>query len=141
MAENRTKATRAGVEGYFAAIGNETRRSDCESLARLMTKATGEDPVMWGASIVGFGSYHYKYESGREGDSCLAGFSSRKGDISLYLSAQFPGRDEFLGKLGKHKSAKACIYIRTLGDVDANVLQQMVSASVAHRKKEHGQGS
>lgn len=95
---------------------------------------------MWGASIVGFGSYHYKYESGREGDSCLAGFSSRKGDISVYLSGEFPDRDVFLAKLGKHKSAKACIYIRTLGDVDTTVLQQMVAASVAHTRQKHDAG-
>ncbi|MEO7432765.1 MAG: DUF1801 domain-containing protein [Dokdonella sp.] len=140
MADNKTKATRITVESYLAAIGEERRRTDCESLVDLMTRATGEEPVMWGASIVGFGSYHYKYESGREGDSCLVGFSSRKGDISVYLSGEFPDREGFLAKLGKHKSGKACIYIRTLGDVDTTVLQQMVAVSVAHTRQTHEAG-
>ena len=84
MAANKTKETGASVDGYLAAISDEARRKDCEALARLMAKATKHPPKMWGSSIVGFGSYHYKYESGREGDMCLVGFSSRKSDISLY---------------------------------------------------------
>ena len=84
---------------------------------------------MWGSSIVGFGSYHYRYESGREGDSCLTGFSSRKGDISIYIMASFRGHDELLAKLGTHKMAKACLYIRKLSDVDSTVLEQLVAAS------------
>jgi len=92
---------------------------------------------MWGAGIVGFGSYHYKYESGREGDSCLVGFSSRKSDIAMYLVGSFPGRDELLGKLGKHKTAKACLYVRRLSDVDLKVLEQLVVASVKQRKLNH----
>ena len=91
MAENKTKATEASVDGYIAAIDDESRRKDCETLAKLMANATKQQPKMWGASIVGFGSYHYKYESGREGDSCLTGFSSRKGDISVYVLASFLG--------------------------------------------------
>ena len=90
MAENKTKATEAGVESYLSAIEDEARRKDCEALTQLMTKATKQQPKMWGTSIVGFGSYHYKYESGREGDSCLTGFSSRKGDISIYGVAAVP---------------------------------------------------
>ena len=89
MAENKTKPTEASVQSYLSAIEDETRRLDCQALAKLMTRATKEQPKMWGPSIVGFGTYHYKYESGREGDSCLAGFSSRKGDISLYLAGGF----------------------------------------------------
>ena len=137
MAENKTKATAASVESYLAAIQDETRRRDCEALARLMSKATKEKPKMWGTGIVGFGSYHYKYESGREGDPCLTGFSSRKGDISIYLVAEFPGREALLAKLGKHKTGKGCLYIRALGDVDANVLAQLVVGAVAERKRNH----
>jgi len=137
MAENKTKATEASVDGYIAAIDDESRRKDCAALARLMAKASKQKPKMWGTSIVGFGSYHYKYESGREGDSCLTGFSSRKGDISIYLIASFPGHDELLSRLGKHKMAKACLYIRKLSDVDLKVLEQLVAGSVAERKRRH----
>jgi Domain of unknown function (DU1801) len=139
MAENKTKATEASVDDYFAAIDDEARRKDCQALAKLMTKATKQKPKMWGTSIVGFGSYHYKYESGREGDSCLTGFSSRKGDISIYLTASFPKHDELLAKLGKHKMAKACLYVRKLSDVDLKVLEQLIVGSYAERKLRYGE--
>jgi hypothetical protein len=103
-----------------------------------MTKATKQPPKMWGTSIVGFGSYHYKYESGREGDSCLTGFSSRKGDISIYLVADFPGQEALLSKLGKHKRGKGCLYIRKLDDVNLKVLEQLVVGAVAERKRRYG---
>ena len=135
MAENKTKATEASVEDYLSAIKDDARRRDCEALAKLMAKATKQPPKMWGTSIVGFGSYHYKYESGREGDSCLTGFSSRKGDLSIYLVADFPGQDDLLVKLGKHKRGKGCLYIRKLSDVDLKVLEQMVAGAVAERKR------
>ena len=137
MAENKTKATDVSVESYLSAIEDDARRTDCETLARLMTKATQEQPKMWGTSIVGFGSYHYKYDSGREGDSPLIGYSSRKGDITLYLESSFPGYEEFLSKLGKHKTGKGCLYIRKLSDVDQNVLEQLIANSVAERKRHH----
>jgi hypothetical protein len=137
MAENKTKATAASVDSYIEAIDDEPRRKDCEALAKLMARATKQKPVMWGTSIVGFGSYHYKYESGREGDSCLTGFSSRKGDISVYLLADFPERDELLARLGKHKTAKGCLYIRKLSDVDPKVLEQLIAGSVAERKRRY----
>jgi hypothetical protein len=136
MAENKTKVTETNVESYLSAIGDESRRKDCEALTRLMTKATGEQPKMWGTSIVGFGSYHYKYESGREGDAPLAGFASRKGDITLYLSMGFPGHEELLSKLGKHKLGKGCLYIRRLSDVDPKVLEELIVYSVAERKRQ-----
>jgi Domain of unknown function (DU1801) len=138
MAENKTKVMEACVESYLAAIEDEARRKDCEALTRLMTRATKQQPRMWGASIVGFGSYHYKYESGREGDSCLTGFASRKGDISVYLVANFPGQEELLSKLGKHKMGKGCLYIRKLGDVDTKILEQLVVGTVAERKRRYG---
>ena len=137
MAENKTKATPASVESYFSSIEDEARRNDCEALTELMTKATNQPPTMWGTSIVGFGTYHYKYESGREGDACLTGFSSRKGDISVYLTS-FPGQAELLAKLGKHKMGKACLYIRKLSDVDLTVLEQLVVGCVAELKRRYG---
>jgi hypothetical protein len=135
MAENKTKATAASVPAYFAKITNAGRRSDCEALAALMTKVTKQPAVMWGPSIVGFGSYHYVYESGREGDSCVIGFSSRASEIALYLGSEYPKRDELLAKLGKHKTAKGCMYIKTLAEVDLKVLEQMIKASYAHTVK------
>ena len=92
---------------------------------------------MWGAGIVGFGSYHYKYESGREGDSCLTGFSSRKDDVSVYLMAGFDGRDELLAQLGKHKMGKACLYVRKLSEVNPKVLEQLVAGSIAEVKRRY----
>ncbi len=140
MAKNKTAATEASVQSYLSAIGDEGRRKDCEALARLMTKATKEKPRMWGSGIVGFGSYHYKYESGREGDSCLTGFSSRKSDISIYLVASFPGQEQLLAKLGKHKMGGGCLHVRKLSDVDLKVLEQLVVGTVAERKRRYGQG-
>jgi hypothetical protein len=139
MAENKTQPTGASVENYLDAIEDQNRRKDCAALAELMAKATHQEPQMWGASIVGFGSYHYKYDSGREGDSCLTGFSSRKGDISIYLLASFPGREELLAKLGKHKTGKGCLYIRALSDVDPAVLEQLVASAAAERSRLHSQ--
>lgn len=138
MAENKTKLTDASVDDYLAAIEDEARRMDCEALTRLMAEATSYPPKMWGTSIVGFGSYHYKYESGREGDACLTGFSSRKGDISIYLVKHFPGQDELLAKLGKYKLGKGCLYVRKLKDVDPAVLSQLVAGTVAERKRVYG---
>lgn len=134
MAQNKTKVTEASVEGYLAAISDDERRRDCEALAKRMAKITGQEPKMWGTSIVGFGSYHYVYESGREGDACVVGFSSRKGDISVYLSPTFPEREALLAKLGKHKEGKGCVYLRRLADVDLAVLDRMIEKAVDERK-------
>ncbi len=138
MAENKTKATEASVESYLSAIEDEARRTDCEALAKLMTKATRQQPKMWGTSIVGFGSYHYRYDSGREGDSCLTGFSSRKSDISVYLMASVLGQEELLSKLGKHKMGKGCLYLRKLSDVDLKVLEQLIVGTVGERRRRSG---
>jgi hypothetical protein len=138
MAENKTKVTQASVESYFAAIEDDARRKDCEALAKLMSTATKLPPKMWGNSIVGFGSYHYKYESGHEGDSCLTGFSSRKSDISVYLTAEVLSQEKILSKLGKYKLAKGCLYIRKFNDIDPKVLAQLVTDAVAERKKTYG---
>lgn len=137
MNENKTKLTDASVQDYLSMIEDEARRADCEVLTKLMAKITAQPAKMWGTSIVGFGSYHYKYESGREGDSCLTGFSSRKGDISVYLAASFPSREELYAKLGKHKLGKACLYIRKLSEVDLDILTKLIKASYETRKQRH----
>ena len=138
MVQNKTQATEAGVGDYLDAIADASRRKDCDALVKLMSKVTKQAPKMWGHSIVGFGSYHYRYESGREGDSCLTGFSSRKANLSVYLVASFPGQDELLTRLGKHKMGKACLYIREFSDVDVKVLHELVAGSVAEVKRRHG---
>jgi len=130
----KTKATGAGPGEFLAAIADPARRADCKALAALMKKATGEPARMWGGSIVGFGSYHYKYASGHEGDSCLVGFAPRKSDIVLYVGSTFPGRNALLGKLGKHKTGGGCLYVRTLVDVDRGVLERLVASAVKARR-------
>jgi hypothetical protein len=135
---NKTQLTDDSVEEYLSAITDEARRKDCQALTKLMAGVTRQPPRMWGKSIVGFGSYHYKYDSGREGDMCLVGFSSRADSISLYVVADTPAQLKLLAKLGKHKSAKACVYIKRLADVDAAVLKAVVAASVAEVKRRHG---
>ena len=128
MAENKTKATQASVAAYLAGITDETRRRDCEALAKLMAESTKQPATMWGTGIVGFGNHHYRYESGREGDICAVGFASRKGDISLYLTG-LPALEKFLPTLGRHKVGKGCLYVRRLADVDLKVLEKMIAAS------------
>ena len=135
MAENKTKATDNSVDEYIDAIEDETRRQDCATLVRLMSKATKQPAVMWGSSIVGFGSYHYRYESGREGDSCLLGFSSRKGDISLYGLHAALNNQQLMSSLGKTKSGKSCLYIRKLSDVDMKVLETLIKEAASAKDK------
>jgi hypothetical protein len=131
MAENKTKPTDASVEQYLASIEDEIRRRDCEALVEIMSKATSLKPKMWGIAIVGFGVHRYKYESGREGETCLVGFSSRKGDISIYGTGSAPNQDELLSKLGKHKMGKGCLYVGKLKDVKVEILEQLIAASAA----------
>jgi len=138
MAENKTRATEASVEEYVAAIADEQRRKDCETLIKLMKKVTRKPATLWGSSIVGFDSYHYRYESGREGDWCITGFSSRKSDISVYLMASGPNQESLLTQLGRHKMAKSCLSIRRLSDIDMKVLEQLVVESVAEVKRRYG---
>jgi hypothetical protein len=137
MAETKTKPTGASVKAYLDAIEDESRRKDCRVLAALMRRVTGCAPKMWGPSIVGFGSYHYEYASGHSGDSCLVGFSSRKGDISVYLMAGFEGADELFAALGKHSRGKACLYIKRLVDVQLPLLEQLVARSFAETRRRY----
>ena len=137
MAELKTKENDSSVQAYLEAIEDEARRQDCQELAEIMQRVTGLEPRMWGSSIVGFGSYHYKYASGHEGDACLVGFSSRKGDISLYLSNAFESRESLLAEFGKHKTGKACVYIRRLSDVRVPVLEKLVAETVAEKRRNY----
>lgn len=134
MDENKTKETNASVDRYLNAIEDSGRRKDCKDLAKLMAKASKKPARMWGTGIVGFGSYHYRYDSGREGDMCVVGFASRKGDISIYGLNAAPKHDALVAKLGKTKSGKSCLYIRQLGDVDLKVLEKLVADAAASRK-------
>ena len=138
MAENKTKPTKASVATYLAAIKDEVRRKDREALPKLMTKATKQKPTLWGPSIVGFGSYHYKYDSGREGDSCVLGFASRKADITIYGVVDFPARGKLLAKLGRHKVVGGCLYVRKFDDIDPKVLEQLLVDAFAEQKRRHG---
>jgi Domain of unknown function (DU1801) len=135
MAENKTRATSASVDDFIAAIADNDRRKDCLALVAMMQRVTGGKPYMFGPTIVGFGTYHYEYESGRQGDSCITGFASRKPDLTVYIVPGFLASDALMGKLGKHKTGKACLYIRRLSDVDLKVLEKLVKASVDYVRK------
>lgn len=135
--KNKTSPTGASVEAFINALPDEKKKQDSYALINMMREVTGHEPHMWGPTIIGFGTYHYKYESGREGDMPLAGFSPRKAAISLYFESEFPGRDEFLAKLGKHKAAVACVYVNKLADIDLGVLKKMIIASTKHTKKKY----
>lgn len=134
MAELKTQKTDASVAEFLKSIPDETRRKDCEAVAKMMQKATGAKPRMWGASIVGFGNYHYKYASGREGDWFLAGFSPRKANLTLYIMAGFREYDDLMSRLGKHKTGKSCLYVNTLKDIDMGILEELVKRSVAYMR-------
>jgi hypothetical protein len=130
MAENKTKPTTASVTGFLDAC-DEGRRADAKALAKLMQKVTGKESAMWGPSIVGFDSYHYRYESGREGDMPIVGFSPRKAANVLYGAIGFDGAEALLAKLGKHTTGKGCLYIKKLADVDVKVLETLLEEAVA----------
>ncbi len=132
MVELKTKKNTGSVTGFLRRIQDPQRREDCRTVLELMKDVTGSQPKMWGDSIVGFGSYHYKYASGREGDWFVAGFSPRNANLTLYIMAGFSQYKELLAKLGKHKTGKSCLYIKRLADVDLAILRQLVEDSVAH---------
>lgn len=141
MAENKTRPTDQSVAAHIAALPDEAQRRDCQTLVKLMKRVTGHKPRMWGPTIVGFGRYHYRYASGREGDACLVGFASRQSQIVLYVLADYPEQEALLAQLGKHKTTKACLYIRRLSDVNLAVLERMItSATAAARARHHSPG-
>ena len=131
MAENKTKPTKLSVPAFISALADPARRADAKALVKLMQSATGEKPRMWGPSIIGFGSYHYRYDSGREGDMPLIGFSPRKAATVLYNITGASDSKALLAKLGKHTTGKGCLYIKRLADVDQAVLEAMAVKSVA----------
>lgn len=133
MAENKTRPTDDSVTDFLNSVENPTRREDGFTLLAMMEELTGETAVLWG-SIVGFGSYHYKYESGREGDMPLVAFSPRKQSMTVYILPGFDKYDEMLAQLGKHKIGKACLYINKLADVDETVLRGLIKQSYDHMK-------
>ena len=141
MAENKTKPTDASVDDYIASRASEQQHVDCRRLMTLLKQVTRQPPKMWGPSIVGYGSYCYTYESGRTGESPVAGFAIRGREIVVYLLAEGEAQSLLLSKLGKHKMGKACLYFKRLSDLDYSVLEKLVTNSVAEVKRRYGSGS
>jgi hypothetical protein len=135
MAELKTQKNDGNVETYLNSVQHEKRREDSFVVLELMKEVTGQVPKMWGGSIVGFGDYHYKYESGREGDWFLTGFAPRKQALTLYIMAGFEGSGELMAKLGKYTTGKSCLYIKKIEDVDQEVLRELVAKSAEHVAK------
>jgi hypothetical protein len=135
--EPTTRPTKESVTGFIARIRDEERREDCLKLVRMMKKATGKSPRMWG-TMVGFGDWHYRYESGHEGDTFQLGFASRKPDLVLYVMCGPHWQDYLLAKLGKHRTGVSCLYVRRLADVDAGVLRKLIEAAARHMKRKAG---
>lgn len=137
MAELKTKPTAQAVQAFLDKVPSEQMRDDSAELIKMMKKATGEPPKMWGPSIIGFGQYHYKYDSGHEGDMCMIGFSPRKQNISLYVMASAEDNQDLLAKLGKHKTGAACLYVKKLEDIDTKVLEALIKRSITYMKKKY----
>ena len=137
MAENKTKATKVSVTEFINSIEDRQKRADTKKVAAMMRKTTGKRAKMWGSSIVGYGAYHYKYESGREGDCMIAGFSPRKQALTVYILAGFKRFDTLMGKLGKYKTGKSCLYIKRLSDIDEKVLEKLIGESVNYMRKNY----
>ncbi|MEO6217425.1 MAG: DUF1801 domain-containing protein [Sphingomonas sp.] len=131
MAENKTRATDVSVDAFLATVEPEQRREDGRLIAEMMARITGEPATMWGPSIIGFGTHHYRYESGREGDICRIGFSPRKAQLVFYVGAGSGRLDPLLAKLGKHSIGKGCLYIKKLADVDQAMLEALISKAWA----------
>ena len=134
MAQNKTRPTDQSIDDFLNKVENTSRKKDSFKMLKIIKEITKLDPVMWGTSIVGFGSYHYKYTSGREGDMPLVGFSPRKQNLTLYIMDGFEKKDELLSKLGKHKLGKSCLYINKLQDVDITVLKEIINKSLEYIK-------
>lgn len=132
MAENKTRQNEGSVEGFLDSVENQQHRSDGFALLELHKRVTQLEPKMWGDAIIGFGTYHYKYASGREGDMPLAAFSPRKQNLTVYVTYDFEGCDQLLARLGKHKTSVSCLYINKLSDVDPAVLEEIVARSYHH---------
>jgi hypothetical protein len=129
---NKTIATPVSADAYIEAVADGRQREDARKIAAMLARLTGDKAIMWGPSIIGFGNYHYKYDSGREGDMCRIGFSPRKGQTVIYVVDGYANKDDLLAKLGKHKTGQSCLYIKKLADVDETVLEEICSRSLAH---------
>ena len=132
MADAKTKPTQASVKEFLNQIPDKERREDCFAVAKIMEELTGHKPKMWGPSIVGFGTYHYKYASGHEGDWPVAAFSPRKKDLTVYLMPGFDNRTELMQKLGKHSTGKSCLYIKRLSDIHLPTLKKLIKVSLKY---------
>ena len=137
MDENKTQATGASVTAFINSIDDKQKRADVRKVAAMMRKATGKRAKMWGPSIVGYGTYHYKYASGREGDFLMTGFSPRKQALSVYIMPGFAHFETLMNKLGKYKTGKSCLYIKRLSDVDEKILEQLIIRSVKHMREHY----
>lgn len=137
MAETKTKPTEVTVDAFVDAVDNPVRRDDARTLRAMMERLTGEPARMWGPSIVGFGSYQYRYDSGHEGTSCRLGFSPRKAEQVLYVLTGEPEQQALLARLGKHRTGKSCLYVKTLADVDLAVLEEIARGALAHMDARH----
>lgn len=141
MAEIKTRATEVSVDDFIAGLENPQRREDAKTVRAMYERLTGEPAKMWGPTIIGFGSYHYKYESGHEGTMCRMGFSPRKAELVLYVLTGFAGQPELLARLGKHKTGKVCLYIKKLADVDETVLEDIAARALAHMNEKYPEGA
>lgn len=137
-AENKTKATAASVTAFINAVENETRRKDAKTALALFKKVTGQKPKMWGPSIIGFGEYHYKYESGREGDMLNVGFSPRKANMVMYVMGCIGEDDPLMAKLGKYKTGRACLYVNKFDDIDLKILEKLIAKSYKKTIEKYG---
>lgn len=137
MAEKKTVANNRSVKTFLDTLVDDTKRKDCRGLLKMMQAVTGYKAKMWGASIVGFGRYHYKYASGREGEFFVTGFAPRKQDLTIYIMPGFANHTELLANLGKHKTGKSCLYIKKLADIDRNILKELISRSVDYMRRRY----
>lgn len=135
---NKTRPTKQDARSFIENIDNPTRREDAKAVLELMSRLTGEVPVLWGPSIVGFGSYHYRYDSGREGDYFLTGFSPRKANLVIYVMPGFEPFADLMGRLGRFKTGRSCLYVNKLADLDVAVLEKLLDASVKLVKERYG---
>lgn len=134
-AELKTKKNEQSVNNFIDKVEDETKREDCRKISAMMEKVTGKQPKMWGDAIIGFGTYNYKYASGREGEWMETGFSPRKQNLTLYIMSGFTKYEELLAKLGKHKTGKSCLYIKSLNDIDEKILKELIENSVENVRK------
>ncbi|MFY2762495.1 DUF1801 domain-containing protein [Arenimonas sp. MALMAid1274] len=137
MTEAKTKPTSASIEDYLASRASPAQLADCRELMSLLKRVTKESPKMWGPSIVGYGSYRYRYDSGRTGEACATGFAIRGRELVVYIVSETPDQQQLLARLGKHKMGKSCLYIKNLADVDPKVLEALVKGSVAEIRRRH----